>query len=167
MEPVNLADPCTFERGMPYDYLAWLQENEPVHWQDPYTGIPSEIPQQGFWVVTRYADVQAISRDQETFSSARGSSAIRDMGEETTARLRAQIPAFLAGMLPGSPAPEELSPASASISDSQTSGMVKDLVENLEPIQSLLEQVSNDRTTRTTRDHLRAIHTISGALSAS
>jgi cholest-4-en-3-one 26-monooxygenase len=90
MEPLNLADPRTFERGMPYDYFSWLQAHEPVHWQDAFDGAlhPELVPQRGFWVVTRYADVQKISRDQKTFSSERGTTIIRDMGEDTLARLR-------------------------------------------------------------------------------
>ena len=89
MQPKNLADPRTFERGMPHDYFAWLQEHEPVHWQEPHDGAlqPERVPQRGFWVVTRYSDVQMISRDQRTFSSERGTTIIRDMGGESTSRL--------------------------------------------------------------------------------
>ena len=91
MEPVNLADPYTFERGMPHDYLAWLRRNDPVHWQEPEGALPlgdMEVPQQGFWVVTRYADVQRISRDQATFSSERGGTTVRDLPEDTLAQMR-------------------------------------------------------------------------------
>ncbi len=90
MQPKNLADPKTFEQGMPYPYFAWLQANEPVHWQEPFEGSlqKERVPQRGFWVVTRYTDVQSISRDQRTFSSELGTTIIRDMGEEMISRLR-------------------------------------------------------------------------------
>ena len=88
MKPANLADPSTFERGMPYDTFAWLQEHAPVHWQEPYDLPGGDVPQRGFWVVTRYGDIQTISRDQKTFSSERELVTVRNMGEETKARLR-------------------------------------------------------------------------------
>ena len=31
MEPVDLFDSATYERGMPHDYFRWLREHEPVH----------------------------------------------------------------------------------------------------------------------------------------
>jgi cholest-4-en-3-one 26-monooxygenase len=90
MQPVDLADPATFERGMPWEYLAWLRENDPVHWQEPFASelMDEEVEPRGFWVVTRYADIQRISRDQASFSSERGTSMIRDIGGETLAQLR-------------------------------------------------------------------------------
>jgi cholest-4-en-3-one 26-monooxygenase len=88
---MNLADPTTFERGMPHDYFAWLRREDPVHWQDAHA-LPAlgdaEAPQQGFWLVTRYADVQRISRDQTSFSSELGGTTVRDLNEETVARMR-------------------------------------------------------------------------------
>ncbi len=76
MQPKNLADPRTFEQGMPYPYFAWLQANEPVHWQEPFEGSlqKERVPQRGFWVVTRYSDVQSISRDQRTSVNGHASS---------------------------------------------------------------------------------------------
>ncbi|MGH0032443.1 MAG: cytochrome P450 [Myxococcota bacterium] len=90
MKPLPLADPATFERGMPHEYFAWLRRNEPLHWTEPYVpeALPSDAEQRGFWLVTRYADVQRISRDQETFSSERGGSMIRELGDEAMAQLR-------------------------------------------------------------------------------
>ncbi|NND45585.1 MAG: response regulator [Xanthomonadales bacterium] len=76
--------------------------------------------------------------------------------------LHAQLPAFLAGMLPESSAAAASAPAR---DDSESDGLRHDLAEHLAPVQSLLEQVSNDRSARTGREHLRAIHTVAGALS--
>jgi cytochrome P450 family 142 subfamily A polypeptide 1 len=42
--------------------MRWLRENDPVHW--------SEKDQ--VWLITKYADVSAISKDQETFTSQHG-----------------------------------------------------------------------------------------------
>ncbi len=51
-----------FFAGDPDPVLAELRRRCPVSWQE--SG--------GFWAVTRHADIQAISRDPETFCSGRG-----------------------------------------------------------------------------------------------
>lgn len=91
MQLADLADPQTFERGMPHESFAWLREHDPVHWQEPYEYqalAESEVRQTGFWVVTRYADVQHISRDQVTFSSERGGSTVLDLPQDALERMR-------------------------------------------------------------------------------
>jgi cytochrome P450 len=50
--------------GDPYPELAALRAEDPVH---RYEGEAGEL-----WMITRHADVQAISKDPATFSSARG-----------------------------------------------------------------------------------------------
>ena len=86
-------DPGTFERGMPHEALAWLRDHEPVYWQRsipkaPPPGFEDSPEQRGFWLITGYEDLQKISRDQETFSSERGTTVVRDMPEENIERLR-------------------------------------------------------------------------------
>jgi cytochrome P450 len=61
-----LADPGTFAAGPPWELFAWLRAQEPVAW------TPEETPHAGFWSVTRHRDIVAVSRDWQTFSSARG-----------------------------------------------------------------------------------------------
>jgi chemosensory pili system protein ChpA (sensor histidine kinase/response regulator) len=79
--------------------------------------------------------------------------------------LSGQLPAYLAGMLPGSIVKE--SPASAvSLDKDELQSMLgNELQQNLEPIQALLEAISKDRATRADQDQLRALHTIATALS--
>jgi len=86
-------DPETFARGMPHDAFARLREREPIYWQEaPQRPSPPGMegwPEpRGFWLVTRYDDLQAISRDQATFSSERGTSIVRDVAPEVVDRLR-------------------------------------------------------------------------------
>jgi cytochrome P450 len=50
--------------GDPYPELAALRAEDPVH---RYEGEAGEL-----WMITRHADVQAVSKDPATFSSARG-----------------------------------------------------------------------------------------------
>ena len=42
--------------------LRWLRENDPIHWSE----------KDGLWLVTRFADVSAVSKHQELFTSADG-----------------------------------------------------------------------------------------------
>jgi cholest-4-en-3-one 26-monooxygenase len=62
LEDINLLDRDTFARGVPHEWLTYLRQNRPLY-RHPEPRGP------GFWVVTKYADVRAISRDPATFSS--------------------------------------------------------------------------------------------------
>jgi cholest-4-en-3-one 26-monooxygenase len=61
---VDLVDPDAFAQGVPFDAFATMREQAPVFWHDQ----PGEWGD-GFWVVTRAADVQEVSRTPEVFSS--------------------------------------------------------------------------------------------------
>lgn len=59
---IDLLAPGSFEGGQPHGQFAWLRENKPVHWHEEPGGA-------GFWAVTRHADVFAVDRDFQTYSS--------------------------------------------------------------------------------------------------
>lgn len=59
---IDLYSPASFEGGQPHDQFDWLREHDPVHRHRLPDGS-------SFWAVTRYADVRAVGRDPETFSS--------------------------------------------------------------------------------------------------
>ena len=59
---IDLLNPQTFAAGQPHDQFAWLREHEPIHWHEEPGGS-------GFWAVTRHADVWAVDRDFQAFSS--------------------------------------------------------------------------------------------------
>ena len=59
---IDLLSPDSFANGQPHDQFAWLREHAPVHWHD-------EPGRTGFWAVTRHADVWAVDRDFQTYSS--------------------------------------------------------------------------------------------------
>lgn len=92
----SLLDPKTFEDGAPHDVFDWLRENEPVHWnpgrpeRERAVGIV-EPEQRGFWVLTRHADVVAVSKDQDLFSSERGTCINADMREQDLMMFRQQM----------------------------------------------------------------------------
>lgn len=59
---VDLADPQTYVTGMPFDAFRKLRENAPVAWH-PYKDGP------GFFALTGYDEIYAVSRDSATWSS--------------------------------------------------------------------------------------------------
>lgn len=66
---VDLSAGEFFRNGFPHEHFTWLRANDPVHWHAP---TPSTPDGEGFWVVSRHADVLAVLRDPATFSSDRG-----------------------------------------------------------------------------------------------
>ncbi len=69
---VNLARQADMARigGAPYDYLEMLRAEAPVWWNPPppaeeYTRAACA----GFWVLSKYADVDAVSKDPDRFSA--------------------------------------------------------------------------------------------------
>jgi cytochrome P450 len=65
---LDLSNPKTFVEGVPHDYFRVLREEEPLHFQSEFK-IPSLKRGPGFWAVTRYEDVDFISKHAELFSS--------------------------------------------------------------------------------------------------
>ena len=59
---IDLLSPASFAAGQPHDQFRWLREHAPVRWCDEPNGP-------GFWAVTRHADVWAVDRDFQAFSS--------------------------------------------------------------------------------------------------
>ena len=60
---INLIDPEYFAaHGHPLDQYEWLRANAPVFWHDEPDGP-------GFWAITKYDDIRAISRTPKIFSS--------------------------------------------------------------------------------------------------
>src|SRR5581483_8848947 len=79
LDEVDLSNPDTFVRGWPHDAFALLRAEAPVYWHPTRDGS-------GFWVLSKYRDVQAVSLDSKTFSSARGGTILREfVGEEMEA----------------------------------------------------------------------------------
>ena len=60
-----LHDPATYAHGVPHDYYRWLRDNDPVACFDH-----PRYPGEKLWVVTRYDDVQRVSRDSSSFRNA-------------------------------------------------------------------------------------------------
>ena len=57
--------PETYAHGVPYEYYRWLRDNDPIACIDH-----PRYPGEKLWVVTRYEDVQRVSRDASSFRNA-------------------------------------------------------------------------------------------------
>ncbi|MEM9315723.1 MAG: cytochrome P450 [Pseudomonadota bacterium] len=81
--------------GPPHELFDRWRAEDPVHWNPPSQTYRrhDERPtvSQGFWVLTRYADVFSVSRDQELFSSHTGGPVIWDMEGENLMRQQAGL----------------------------------------------------------------------------
>jgi cholest-4-en-3-one 26-monooxygenase len=76
---IDLTNPDTFVPGYPHEAFRLLRAEAPVYWHPERNG-------RGFWVVTKYDDVKAVSLDSKTYSSGRGGTLIREFdGEELEA----------------------------------------------------------------------------------
>ena len=73
---IDLLSTESFAAGHPWDQYRWLRENAPVY-RHPETDGP------GFWAVTRYDDVRAVSRQPGLFSSYLGGTMVPDADEVT------------------------------------------------------------------------------------
>jgi cytochrome P450/nitrite reductase/ring-hydroxylating ferredoxin subunit len=84
IDDVDLTDLDVWEERVPYDWLALLRRDAPLHWQSEQDG-------RGFWALTRYDDVLAVSKDWQTFSSELGGTSLQDLTPEELEARRSMI----------------------------------------------------------------------------
>ena len=93
----NLLDPDLMPSnlGPPHQLFDAWRESDPIHWNPPSESYESPMVgaslEQGFYVLTRHADVREASLDQHRFSSFEGSPIIWDFDEEQLAYQRANM----------------------------------------------------------------------------
>ncbi|HET9647549.1 MAG TPA: cytochrome P450 [Microlunatus sp.] len=63
LEQVDLTDLDAFARNEGWAMLDTLRREDPVHWTE------EAPPNHGFWAVTKHADICAVDKDPETFTS--------------------------------------------------------------------------------------------------
>jgi cholest-4-en-3-one 26-monooxygenase len=77
LEDINLLDRDVFAKGVPHEWFTYLREHQPVfHHPEPHGP--------GFWVVSKHADVQAVSRDPVTYSSDQDRGGVTPLEEPET-----------------------------------------------------------------------------------
>jgi cytochrome P450 len=74
LEAIDLENDA-FVDGIPHETFVLLRREAPVHWYDWREG-------EGFWCVTKHADLIAVHKDTQTFSSETGATALEDLDEE-------------------------------------------------------------------------------------
>lgn len=78
---VDLTNPACFDGGFPHEFFTRLRREDPVHWHEEADGP-------GFWVISRHADVAAVSKDWQTYSNSRGGIEIIDSPPDELAMMR-------------------------------------------------------------------------------
>jgi len=71
VDQINLADMEFWKRPDREEAFAALRAEKPVSWHDFPEGSP-EAGNKGFWSVTRYDDIVAVSSDSKTFTNGEG-----------------------------------------------------------------------------------------------
>jgi len=74
---VDLKNPDVYRDGIPHEVFARLRREAPVAWNPEDDG-------RGFWAVTRYEDIVAVSKRPEVFSSDRRHGGHRMFDENVT-----------------------------------------------------------------------------------
>jgi cytochrome P450 len=82
LDAAAVFDPATWERGVPHATFARLRREAPVAF------VAHPAGHRGAWVVTRHADVVAVSRDVATFSSRGGVVTLDDLDPDALAARR-------------------------------------------------------------------------------
>ncbi|WP_370246756.1 cytochrome P450 [Nocardioides sp.] len=79
-EGFDPTDPFLIEERIPHDEFALLRRTAPVHWvaQAPgtYDGMSTESGD-GYWAITRHADVAAISKNSKDWSTSENGAIVR------------------------------------------------------------------------------------------
>jgi cytochrome P450 len=68
---VDLTNAALYRNGFPHEIFTALRHAAPVKWQAFPEGFPG-THDEGFWVLSKHEDVQAVSRDPELFSAFDG-----------------------------------------------------------------------------------------------
>jgi len=68
---VDLTDAALYGDGFPHEVFTALRRHQPVKWQAFPEGFPGDHDQ-GFWVLSKHEDVQAVSRNPELFRAHDG-----------------------------------------------------------------------------------------------
>jgi linalool 8-monooxygenase len=64
LDDIDFRDPDLYLQGTPHELFTRLRREDPVHWNRERDG-------RGFWSITKYEDITAISKNPRLFSSAR------------------------------------------------------------------------------------------------
>jgi cytochrome P450 len=69
IKDVELTERELWEDGPPHEAFEQMRDKCPIHWTESFELFPEEA---GFWSVTTWDDIHAVSRDWQTYSSEKG-----------------------------------------------------------------------------------------------
>ena len=69
IKDVELTERELWADGPPHEAFEQMREKCPIHWTESFELFPEEA---GFWSVTTWDDIHAVSRDWQTYSSEKG-----------------------------------------------------------------------------------------------
>lgn len=82
--PIDLSDGASYEAAPPHEWLEHLRRTDPVSWQATNDG-------DGYWVITRHADVVEVSRQPLLFSASEGGVVIEDLAPAQLEMMRKML----------------------------------------------------------------------------
>jgi cholest-4-en-3-one 26-monooxygenase len=85
----DFTDPDLVQERLPVEEFALLRRTAPVWWNAQPLNIAG-YGDEGFWVISKHADIKEISRDTDTFSSAENTAIIRFGPDMTREQIEAQ-----------------------------------------------------------------------------
>ncbi len=88
----DFTDPDLYSHRVPAEEFAELRRTAPVWWNPQRRGVAG-FDDDGYWVVTRHADVVAVSRDTDNYSSWENTAIIRH--QEGTTREQIELQRFV------------------------------------------------------------------------
>jgi cholest-4-en-3-one 26-monooxygenase len=86
---IDFTDPEIYVHGIPHADFAEMRRNAPIAWIPQRRGSAG-FDDEGYWAVTRHADVMAVSRDSETFSSWENTAIVRFQADMPRDRIEMQ-----------------------------------------------------------------------------
>jgi cytochrome P450 len=72
---LDLTDAALYRKGFPHEIFTTLRREAPVWWQAVPDAL-TECADEGFWVLSKYHDIQTANRDTELFSALDGPSLV-------------------------------------------------------------------------------------------
>jgi cytochrome P450 len=81
---IDVYNPDNYTAGIPHAQFAWLRANAPVYWHQHPAG-------HGYWVLSKHADVLAVSRDFKTYSAEDGFVMVDDLPPDILDMARNQL----------------------------------------------------------------------------
>jgi cholest-4-en-3-one 26-monooxygenase len=90
LEGFDPTDPDLCEVGVPLKEFAELRRTAPVWWVDQKPDASAGFEDDGFWAITKHADISAISKNSKDFSSNEDGAIIRFAPDMTREQIEVQ-----------------------------------------------------------------------------